>query len=129
MSYTTFDPYSAWEWAIDPVATGKAWRKMRLEHHLSQGELSLIFEEAELGVGMSKAAISAVENGKHLPSLHHAFFFAALCDCPVEALVVTCGRSREADDHDQGSPFTILITMHLPSICTRRCSFFMVKCR
>lgn len=106
MNVNSFDPRSAWRMAIDPIATGKAWRQKRRELNLSQDQLSLIFELAELGIGMSKAAISAVEHGKHVPSIHHAFFFAVLCGCPVEDLVVTCGRSREANDIDQVAPLT-----------------------
>lgn len=107
MTTSDFNAYSAWKMAIDPIATGKAWRQKRRELNLSQDQLSLIFELAELGIGMSKAAISAVEHGKHTPSIHHAFFFAALCGCPVEDLVVTCGRSHEAEDGDQVAPLII----------------------
>ena len=65
MTYQSFDPYSAWDLAIDLEATGKAWRRKRKERHLSQDGLSEIFCAADMP--MSKAAISAVENGKHLP--------------------------------------------------------------
>ena len=110
MNYYSFIPYSAWKMGIDPDATGKAWRKNRQKMHLSQDALSDIFEAA--GMPMSKAAISAVENGKHVPSIHHAFFFAELCfaefgHCLVEDLVVTYRRSREADDRDQVTPLII----------------------
>lgn len=98
MELNSFDRYSAWKMGIDPVATGEAWNRKRKEMQLSQDALSLIFEEADMS--MSKAAISAVENGKHSPSIHHAFFFAELCGCLVEDLVVTYRRSREADDRD-----------------------------
>lgn len=102
MKNIKFDPRSAWKMTIDPVETGKAWRRKRRELNLSQDLLSDIFESSEIdGIGMSKAAISAVENGKHVPSIHNAFFFASLCGCPVEELIVTYGRAREATPHDQ----------------------------
>ncbi len=103
MTYQSFDPYSAWDLAIDLEATGKAWRRKRKERHLSQDGLSEIFCAADMP--MSKAAISAVENGKHLPSIHHLFFFAGLCECQIEDLVITYRRSRESDDLDQVDSF------------------------
>ena len=123
MKTSDFEPRSAWKNAVDPIATGKAWRQKRKELHLSQDDLSLIFELAEMGINMSKAAISAVENGKHKPSLDHVIFFAALCACPVEELVVTCGRSREADDRDQ-LPLSILYTTIWTNICKMRMFVF-----
>lgn len=107
MNTNSFNPYSAWKMAIDPIATGKAWRHKRRELSLSQDDLALIFELAEMDIAMSKSAISAVENGRHTPSIHHAFFFAELCGYPVEELVVTYRRSREADGRDQLPPLII----------------------
>lgn len=121
MTYQSFDPYSAWDLAIDPEATGKAWRRKRKKNHLSQDGLSEIF--IAVGMPMSKAAISAVENGKHLPSIHHAFLFAGLCECQVEDLVITYRRSRESDDLDQVVPlkFNIYINTdeHLRNVNAR----------
>lgn len=111
MNTNSFNPYAAWKMAIDPIATGKAWRHKRRELSLSQDDLALIFALAEMDVAMSKSAISAVENGKHTPSIHHAFFFAELCGCPVEELVVTYRRSREADGRDQLPPLIILYSI------------------
>lgn len=99
MDYNTFNPYLAWQMGIDPEATGKAWRRKRKEMHLSQDELSDIFEAADMR--MSKSAISQIETGKHKPSIDNAFFFAELCDCLVEDLVVTYRRSCGDVDHDQ----------------------------
>lgn len=104
MRIADFNPYTAWTMAIDPEATGRAWRQKRLALGLTQDQLALIFELAELGTTMSKAAISAVEHGKHTPSIHHAMFFAGLCGCPVEDLVVTFGRSRDSEARDRVAP-------------------------
>ena len=128
MKTSDFEPRTAWKDTVDPIATGRAWRQKRKELHLSQDDLSLIFELAEMGINMSKAAISAVENGKHKPSLDHAIFFAALCKCPVEELVVTCGRSREADDRDQLPPLNFISDNLDELLQMRMFVFFCVHC-
>lgn len=123
----SFDPYSAWKMGIDPVATGKAWRQKRRDEQLTQEALSDIFDAADMP--MSKSAISAVENGKHTPSIHHAFFFAELCGCLVEDLVVTYRRSFEAADRDQVAPFTLQYVYKATTCKSQVVAFFMVNLR
>lgn len=103
MKKTTINYATAWLMGIDLIATGKQLKAKRRSHSLTQEELSECFEQG--GDSASRAVISMWENGKKLPSLSHVVFLAELYSCSLDELVISCRRSREADDGDQPVPF------------------------
>lgn len=97
----------AWLMGIDPIATGQQLKKQRRAHHLTQEQLSELFEQA--GDSLSRVSISIHENGKKMPSLDHVVFLAELYGCSLDELVISYRRSREPDSRDQ--PVPLIFTM------------------
>ena len=93
MKELTISRTHAWLMGPDPVATGQQLRVMRRAHHLTQEQLSELFEEG--GSSVSRNAISAWESGKRTPSLEHIVFLAELYVCPLDELVISFRRARQ----------------------------------
>lgn len=95
---------NSWLMGIDPVATGRQLQELRRKNHLTQEDLSELFEWCDISA--SRVSISVWENGKKTPSLLHIVFLAELYGCTLDELVVSFRRSheRELEDRDQPVP-------------------------
>lgn len=93
---------NSWLMGIDPVATGRQLQELRRKNHLTQEDLSELFEWCDISA--SRVSISVWENGKKTPSLLHIVFLAELYGCSLDELVVSYRRSRESGDRDQPVP-------------------------
>ncbi len=103
MSKLTINYANAWLMGFDPIATGQQLRRLRREHHLTQEQLSELFEQA--GDSASRNTISCWESGRKYITLSHVVLLAELYGCSLDELVLSYRRSREADERDQPVPF------------------------
>ena len=106
MSILTINKATTWLMGVDPIATGKQLKRFRRQNHLSQENLSEIFEQA--GDSASRNTISMWENGRKLPTLEHIVFLAELYHCTQDELVISYRRSQEAADRDQPVPLHLI---------------------
>ena len=119
---------NSWLMGIDPVATGRQLQELRRKNHLTQEDLSELFEWCDISA--SRVSISVWENGKKTPSLLHIVFLAELYGCTLDELVVSYRRSheRELEDRDQPVPLENIITVKT-NVCVCICSSFFVNLR
>lgn len=94
---------NSWLMGIDPVATGRRLQELRRKNHLTQEDLSELFEWCDISA--SRVSISVWENGKKTPSLLHFVFLSELYGCSLDELVISYRRSRESADRDQPVPY------------------------
>lgn len=92
-----------WFVDIDQEATGERLRNLRLEHHLTQQELSDAFGRS--CDQMSRRALIRIEKGRGLISLPHIAFLAVFYNRPIDELIVyRVVRFTESDERDQLVP-------------------------
>ena len=112
----TIDYATAWLMGIDLVATGRQLKQHRLALHLTQEDLSDLFDQA--GDSASRVIISMWENGKKLPTLSHVVLLAQLYRCPVDELVITFMRSAREAEGEGGS--SVLLWIFLQTTAGRK---------
>ena len=97
--------YTSWLMGVDPVATGNMLRSRRVASHLTQEDLSELFERG--GDSASRVTISNWETGRKLPTLMHVVFLSELYSCSLDELVVSYRRSQDAEESDQPVAFFV----------------------
>ena len=113
---------------IDPIATGRQLRKMRILHSLTQEELSAQFDSTDFTA--SRNIISQWETGKKLPSMQHVVGLSELYCCRIDELVISVRRALEAsEDRDQPVPFQSQNCIYKANVCESIHSPFFVNLR
>ncbi len=123
----TIDYATAWLMGIDLVATGRQLKQHRLALHLTQEDLSDLFDQ--VGDSASRVIISMWENGKKLPTLSHVVLLAQLYHCPVDELVITFMRSAREAEGEGGSSVLLWIFLQTTAGGMLPAVVFFVNCR